>query len=314
MFKIEVKSQQDEDICILIRVENHSFNYICDCGEARGLSVKECQDTKAIFISHTHIDHFVNFDTILRHQIGTGKNVVICGPKGIINQVQNRIKSYCWNLIEEGAISYEIREIGEGGNIKTVTLAPPLWEQVEIGESNNSTIFEQKDFYVEFEILDHKTDSISYIFKAKDKIKIELDNGFKGGKWVANLKEYYKVNNNDALIEVNGINYLSKNLFHMIKVEKGKRVGVIMDHAASIENHKKIKSRFSECDEVYIECFYKDEDRDFAEKNYHSYASMSGHIMKECKVKRAVPVHFSRKYEKNEIEQLIEQFERAKCS
>ncbi len=312
MFEVEVKSERDEDICILIKVKNHSYNYICDCGEAKNLTVKECQNTKAIFISHTHIDHFVNFDTILRHQIGTERKVVICGPKGIINQVQNRIKSYCWNLIEPGSISYEIREIKNDNSIKTVVLNPPLWEIEEETQINNPIIFKSEDFHVEFEILDHKTDSIAYLFKAEDKTKIELDNGFKGGKWVADLKRSYEMNNHNETINVNGTDYLSKDLFYMIKKEEGKKLGIIMDHAASKENHEKIRNKFFECDEAYIECFYKDEDKAFAEKNYHSYASMSGQIMKETKVKNAVPVHFSRKYEHEEIEVLITQFELTK--
>jgi len=309
MFKPEIKSQQDEDICILIKVENHSFNYICDCGEAKNLSVKECQNTKAIFISHTHIDHFVNFDTILRHQIGTGRKIIICGPNGIINQVQNRIKSYCWNLIEKGAISYEIREIQENGDIKTATLNPPFWEQEDIQTITDSKIFEEKDFSVEFEILNHKTDSISYLFKANDKTKIELSDKFKGGKWVSDLKRHYEMNQGDAVIDINGVNHISKDLFHMVKIEKGKKVGIIMDHSANVENHKKIKNKFFKCDEVYIECFYKDEDKDFANRNYHSYASMSGKIMRESQVKKAIPVHFSRRYSLEEIAILKREFE-----
>ena len=179
MFQAEIKSKRDEDICILIKVENHPFNYICDCGEAKSLSVKECQNTNAIFISHTHIDHFVNFDTILRHQIGIGRNIVICGPKGIIKQVQNRVQSYCWNLIEEEAISYEIREIRNTNTIKSVTIRPPLWEQEEEKEISSVSIFEEKEFYVHYEILNHKTDSIAYAFIPHNKIKIQLSDGFK---------------------------------------------------------------------------------------------------------------------------------------
>ncbi|CAA0195198.1 peptidase [Tenacibaculum maritimum] len=311
MFNVEIKSSRKEDICILIKVANHSFNYICDCGEAKELTVKECQDTSAIFISHTHIDHFINFGTILRHQIGTGKKVVVCGPKGIINQVQSNIKSYCWNLIEKGAISYEVREIQEGNMIRKVTLNPPFWEQEEEESYKSLQVFEEKDFVVEFEILNHKTAVVSYLFKAKDKVKVSLPEGMSGGQWVGDLKRAYEMNKPMKPIEVGGKTYLSKELFFMIAVEKGKRVGVIMDHAASIENHQKIKSKYLGCDEVYIECFYKDEDKAFAEKNYHSYASMSGKIMSECKVEKAIPVHFSRKYNDADIVELIAQFEKA---
>lgn len=308
MFTVDLKSERDEDICLLIKVDNHSTHYLCDCGEARALGVKECMDTKAVFISHTHIDHFVNFDTLLRHQIGTGRKVIICGPEGIAEQVQNRIRSYRWNLIEPGAIAYEIREIQSDRSYQVVHLRPPLWEQEVDDVIEDEKVFVQQDFWVEYEILDHKTDSIAYLFQAADKTKIVLQEGFEGGKWVADLKKAFEAQNPEANIHTGRGVYKARELFHMISVESGKRLGIILDHAAHEANHEKIRRRFALCDEVYIECFYQDEDRALAEKHHHSYASMSGQIMRACGVKKAIPVHFSRKYSPIEIEQLITQF------
>jgi len=312
MFTAEIKSAPDEDICILVKVDNHPFNYIVDCGEAKSLSVKECMNTNAIFISHTHIDHFVNFDTILRHQIGIQRSVVITGPKGIIDQVQNRIRSYCWNLIDKDAITYEVREIIKEDSYKSAILRPPMWHKEKEKVVTNEALFEEKQFIVEYEILDHKTATIAYLFKAQDKTKIQLDKNRKGGKWVRELKEAYEVKNEEKLLEIEDKTYRSKELFHLIHVERGRKLGVILDHAANEQNHLKIKRKFTGCDEVFIECFYKDEDQEFAEKNYHSYASKSGEIMKICEIENAIPVHFSRKYEEQDIQELIEQFNNAR--
>ena len=258
MFKAEIKSERDEDICILIKVDNHSYNYICECGEAKNLGVKECQNTNAIFISHTHIDHFVNFDTILRHQLGIQRQVIIVGPEGIINQVQNRIKSYQWNLIEEGSISYEVREIINGSEYKSAVLNPPSWDIEQVNLVKSDAVFVEKTFKVEYEILDHKTDSIAYLFKGNDKTKIELTEGLSGGRWVAELKAAFEADDKERLIMVQGKEMRAGDLFHLIKKEQGKTLGIIMDHAASDENHKLIMKRFTGCDEVLIECFYKD--------------------------------------------------------
>jgi ribonuclease Z len=110
MFQPELKSRPKEDICILLQLDNHAPNYICECGDASDLSVKDAQNADAVFLSHTHIDHFISFDTLLRHQIGGGKRIVVCGPKHITAQVRAKIKGYSWNLIEEGAIVYEVRD------------------------------------------------------------------------------------------------------------------------------------------------------------------------------------------------------------
>jgi ribonuclease Z len=91
--------------------------------------VKEVQSVSAIFISHTHIDHFSNFDGIFRHQIGNGEKIVICGPKNIHQQIEARLKSYTWNLIDENAIEYEIREIvsKEEINVYKIVLHIGIW-------------------------------------------------------------------------------------------------------------------------------------------------------------------------------------------
>jgi len=312
MFLPELKSLPDEDICLLVKLDNHTPHYICECGDAGLLSVKDCQNTQVIFISHTHIDHFVNFDTILRHQIGIEKKVVICGPAGIAEQVHSKIKAYTWNLIEAGSIVYEVREIINEQEINIYELEPPKWELRKIGAISKNIIFDNERFQVNFTLLDHKIPSVAYLFKEMDTVKIDLSKSdFKGGVWVRELKTAFEQETPDNEIIIEGKSRLAKDLFHLLDIKKGNTLGVIMDHASSAENHAKIKALFSGCDKVFIESFYKLEDKTFAEANYHSYSQASGRIMRECAVKEAIPVHFSRKYDEEDLRLLIEEFERA---
>ncbi|WP_295210877.1 peptidase [uncultured Chryseobacterium sp.] len=301
MLQAEIKSLFKEDISILIKIPNSSKHYLCDCGEASLLTVKEVQSVSAVFISHTHIDHFSNFDGIFRHQIGSGEKVVVCGPKNIHLQIEARLKSYTWNLIDENAIEYEIREIVSEEEINIYKIRPPLWNLELI--KTQDFLFEDEYVNVDFAILDHKTDSIAYLFKEKDSVSFN-ENGseFKKGKWISELKTAFENNETDKAIEIGGTVYQASELFHLLTQNKGYKLGVIMDHAAEGGNYEKIKTVFGNADMVYIETFYKDEDREFAIMNHHSFASASGKIMKECKVKEAVPVHFSRRY--TEIDRL----------
>jgi len=310
MFQSEIKSQINEDISILVQVDNHPWNYICECGDARNWTVKEVQNANAVFISHTHIDHFVNFDNVIRHQIGIQRRVVICGPKEIATQVQAKLKSYTWNLIEKGAIVYEIREMLSENEIKVVELEPPFWELVEKNRLKSNVLFQEKGFVVTGILLDHKTPTLAYKFQEQDTIKIDLQaSSFRGGKWVKILKEAFERNDSERSITIEDKTYLAKDLFHLLHVQKGDSLGVIMDHAANSDNHAKIIQHFSHCQKVFIESFYKNEDQAFATTNYHSYAAMSGKIMREAKVLNPVPVHFSRKYGTEKIEALVKEFE-----
>lgn len=312
MFLPEIKSEPTEDISILIKLDNHSDLYLCECGQASKLTVKDCQQIAVIFISHTHIDHFINFDTILRHQQGTGKKVIICGPKGITQQVYSKLKGYTWNLIEADAIQYEVREIIDNKTIEQSLLTPPHWSPQKLPKTDLKKLYQNDRFQVNFTILDHKIPSIAYQFQERDTVSINMSkSNFKGGPWVKSLKEAFLAQKEADIITIDKEQYTAKELFHLLAVKKGDTLGVIMDHAANEENHKSILSLFSDTNQVLIECFHLTKDLDLANKNYHSYSNASGEIMKKCKVKKAIPVHFSRRYTLEEIEILIAEFEAA---
>jgi len=312
MFNSEIKSLPNEDICILIKPENHSWNYICECGDARNLTVKEVQNTNAVFISHTHIDHFVNFDAIIRHQIGIQRRVVIVGPEGIAQQVQAKLRSYTWNLIEKGAITYEIREVIDENETKVYEVEPPTWDLKPLQSTTGNVVFKESSFEVSWVALDHKIPTLAFRFQEKDTVKIDIKtSGFRGGKWVNDLKIAFEKGLAETVISVDGKDFQAKELFHLLHIKTGDSLGVIMDHAAHIENHTKIKAHFNACEKVYIECFYKEEDKAQAEANFHSYSKMSGKVMQAAKVMEAIPVHFSRKYNEDQIKELIDEFEKA---
>ena len=51
--------------------DNHPPSYLFDCGVASNLQISDVMRTKAVFVTHTHVDHFVNFDAILRNRAGS---------------------------------------------------------------------------------------------------------------------------------------------------------------------------------------------------------------------------------------------------
>lgn len=310
MIHSSIKSRSHEDISILHQFDNHPWNYLSDCGQASDLKVKECQAIKAIFISHMHIDHFINFDQLLRFQIGTGHNIVVCGPIGIAEQVQSKIKAYTWNLIETGSVSYQIREIQSEHLIQVYDLKPPKWELVPLQTITDGMLFSNEVFEVSFTILNHGIPSIAYLFQEHHRVNIDLaGTEFKGGPWIRQLKIAFEQKNNAAMIDLHGQKYVAKDLFHLLHVKAGYRVGVIMDHAANSDNHAKIIDLFQACDRVFIETFYKAADRDLAIKNLHSYSTMSAQVMRLANVKEPIPVHFSRRYDEEDIAELLAEFE-----
>jgi ribonuclease Z len=309
MFQATILSKVNEDICIKVQPANQGFHCIVDCGEASDLSVRDCQNAELLCISHCHIDHFVNFDSFLRHQIGSGKRYIICGPEGIAERVQHKILGYHWNLIEAGAIVYEIREVLADNRILRYELLPPTWELRKIGEEDGNVVFQHADFEVKVVLLDHRIPTAAYLFQAKDSIQIDMaSNPYKAGPWLKALKQAILEGDLDQKLMVEGKEMAVKELMSFCHHQPGQKLGVILDHGATEENHAKIAANFSNADIVLIEAFFKASDKEFAEKHAHSYSTASAGIMRRCGVKQAIPVHFSRKYEDAERVELMEEF------
>lgn len=312
MITATFKNLVNEDICLQLNFENHKWNYLCDCGYASQLSVKDCRDTNALFISHTHIDHFINFDHILRHQLGLGRKIVICGPAGLAENVQHKIKGFTWNLLIEDHpenTSYEIREIHDKQQIAIYQLKAPKWELEQVKSYQDPVIYKTEAFQVRYATLNHGIDTIAYLFEEPSKIKMNLKNcAYKGGKWVAELKNAYEQEETEMLINVHGEEVLSTDLFQYIETVAGYKLGYIMDHLGDKDNHDRIIALFNGADEVYIEAYYAAKDLELAIKNNHSTAQLSGQVARLAKVKKVVPAHFSRRYsDGEEHEQLLKE-------
>ena len=65
-----------------------------DLGDIAALSPRKVQRLDHIFVSHTHIDHFIGFDRLLRLLVGREKTVSLYGPDGFIDQVAHKLAGY----------------------------------------------------------------------------------------------------------------------------------------------------------------------------------------------------------------------------
>jgi ribonuclease Z len=278
-----------------------------DCGRARYLGAGDCKSLRAIFVTHTHIDHFCNFDTLLRHQVGLRRLITVVGPKGIVENVRGKGLSYTWNLIKRYRPVYEVREI-DGKNINIYELGPPHWEPQFITSYpvEDDICFREKGMTVRCAALDHKIPSIAYTLEEDSSLKIGKF-PYRPGPWVKDLKDAYEKQDKDALIQVSPDESIpAGDLFHLLFVKQGWKLGYAMDHLACEKNHRIMRRFFKDANELVIEGFFRDCDRDYALKHFHSTAYESGNLAREAGVKKLTLVHHSRRYQ-SEIDDLREE-------
>jgi len=308
MITAKMLSGADEDVCMKATLSNHDRCYLFDCGRASGLTIKDTQDLGAMFVTHTHIDHFNAFDDIMRHQLGIGRGIPVFGPRDIQHRVSAKMRAYTWNLsFDDQAVFYDAMELDElHGVVRTWRLRVPDWEPTLVDErawAPGDVILETKAFTARATILDHLTPCVAYRLDEPEKIKMGKS-PHRPGPWIAALKEAFAASDGERTLDVHGEEHRAAELFEYISVQQGDSVGFVMDHAASEENHALIEATFSGVRRLFIESYYREEHADLAALNHHSTARRSGIAARRAGAEEVVPVHYSRRYNA-EVEELI---------
>ena len=68
-----------------------------DLGDLSSITNSELLKISHVFISHTHIDHFIGFDRLLRTVFGRAKTLTIFGPENteIDSQIIMDLAKFC---------------------------------------------------------------------------------------------------------------------------------------------------------------------------------------------------------------------------
>src|SRR3989339_2064660 len=87
--------------------------FLFDLGELQALSSRDLLKVSHVFVSHTHVDHFIGFDQLLRILLGRQKDLYLFGPQGFIQNVEGKLAGYAWNLIRdyENLFSLHVTEV-----------------------------------------------------------------------------------------------------------------------------------------------------------------------------------------------------------
>ncbi len=99
-FRTELVNPPWEDPGLLLHLPNQPGTLLVDCGDLSRLGVGALQKIRWVFVSHTHIDHFIGFDTVLRMQLFSTEPLAVVGPQGILEQVAHKLQGYAWNLVD----------------------------------------------------------------------------------------------------------------------------------------------------------------------------------------------------------------------
>lgn len=312
------------DPCLYIDIQRERRAILFDLGSIEGVEAAKVMRVSDVFVSHTHIDHFVGFDHLLRLLLGRDKRLRIFGPPGIIRSVEGKLAAYTWNLVEDYTFYIEVHEVSER-SVSTAHFIANEGFRRRDGETRpfNGILTKEPLFTVEAVHLDHKTPSLAFSIMENFHININKDvlvkRGLPVGPWLNNLKMCFREEmplDSEFAARLEEEGGPGEKVFtlgefiesRLVIISRGQKVSYVADALGSQRNREKIIRLASGSDTFFCEAAFLDADRDKAIRKYHLTAKEAGALAREAGVQRLEIFHFSPKYRDNQSELYDEAF------
>jgi ribonuclease Z len=280
-----------------------------DLGDISSLSVKDILKITHVFVTHTHMDHFIGFDRLLRLCLGREKRLYIYGPKGFFLNVEGKLAGYSWNLVNQykNGLDLIVTEVHAEYTIsKEYRCKDGFIPKKKVEKSIfNGILLKEPGLSVHAKILDHKIPCIGLALNEQFHVNIMKDRvleiGLETGPWLREFKQaLYTSKDFNSEIEVNRegkkipLKKLKKNI---ARITPGQKIVYITDVGFSKSNLEKILELAGSADHLFIEAVFLDNLQDVAKKKYHLTARQAGMIAGMANVKKLTLFHFSPRYQ-----------------
>ncbi|NCN87047.1 ribonuclease Z [archaeon] len=240
-------------------------NILIDCGEGtqrqfRKAKLNPCKITR-ILITHWHGDHVLGIPGLLStlSLSGYSKTLNVYGPRGTEEKF--------WKSLEVFPFRREYKII--------------------FNEISSGIFFENENFYLSAEEMEHGIPSLAYSFIEKGHIRIKPEKvkELGSGRHLKDLKE-----GKDVVI--NGKKIKSKNCIYK---EEDKQVSIVLD----TKLNSKIIPFVKNANILIGEATFSSELKKEAEEHMHLTVSQIAEIAKKAKANKLIITHISSRYLKN---------------
>ena len=293
--------------------------FLFDLGDLQLLPPRKILKIRYIFVSHTHMDHFIGFDHLLRICLGRNQHISLFGPPGFLANMESKLGAYTWNLVKNYTNDFEltVTEIHKTHRVTRYYRCCNAFlpEGEETCAMSGSKLIEGDSFIVHAALLDHSIPCLAFSLEEKNSLNIKKnvlnEMGLPTGAWLTGLKEQTRNNqpeetpvriwwkNEKGIVEEKFIplGLLQKKA---LKITAGQKVCYITDTIWSDGNIEKMVELARGAELLFIEAPFLHEDAAAAARKYHLTARQAGTLASMAGVKRLYLFHFSPKYKGRE--------------
>jgi ribonuclease Z len=253
-------------------------------------------------VTHTHIDHFIGFDTLLRAALRREVPLNIYGPPNLTRCVAGKLKGYTWNLIKEYPLVINVFAYNGKTLAHSMFMAKNRFRRQLVSlTDSDGTLLEDPMFKVKAAKLSHGTPCLAYSIDENFHINIDKDQvmkkGLEIGPWLGIFKKALRENAPaGTTLEISGRRYRMDQLLDIAKITEGQKITFATDVAMTGKNIARLVELAKGSDALYCEAYFLEKDRERAKERFHLTAKTCGLIAKMAGVKKLFVTHISPKY------------------
>lgn len=285
-----------------------------DLGDLGPLRPRDLLKISHVFVTHTHVDHFIGFDAFLRVSLGRDKEAHVFGPPEFFRQVEGKLAGYTWNLVGDERYPLVLR-VSEVHPDRIVSRSYRCREGFRAEPNGHlpfdGILLEEPAFRVEAALLDHHIPCLCFSLKENFCVNINKESlkemGLPVGPWLTRFKKalYEKRDLGEAFAvtweqqgktvkeEAFSLRELSEKI---AVISPGLKIAYITDIAGTPENYEKAVNLARDADHLFIEAAFLDRDREMARKKCHLTAREAGELARVAGAKAMTVFHFSPRY------------------
>ncbi len=287
-----------------------------DLGDVRALAPRKILRLSDIFVSHTHMDHFIGLDNIVRICLGRARLLRLFGPSGFRAQVGHRLAGYTWNLVESYETDFTVvaTEVEETSRATTRFRCRTGFEPESLGATAlppDGTLLNEEGFRVRGALLDHKIPCLAFAFEEKQHVNVWKNRleelGLPTGPWLQDLKSAVaRGDPDDASFRVS---WRSEGQLHerrfalgelrdrIVRITRGQKIAYVVDAVYNEHNAARVVELARDADYLFIEAAFLQTEAERAARTHHLTAHQAGLLAREAGVRFLVPFHYSARYQ-----------------
>ncbi len=282
-----------------------------DLGDTLPLTARDLLKISHAFVTHTHVDHFIGFDRLLRISLGREKQLHLYGPPGFLKNVEGKLAAYSWNLVKNYPyrLGLHLTEVHRDYLLTREYLCQN--EFIPAGKAARrpyqDVLYEAPAFRISAAVLDHGIPCLGLAIQERFHVNINKDRlaglGLQTGPWLTEFKQaLYEGMDSESVFEA-GSGKGETRRFRLGKLAElialktpGQKIAYVADVSFSPENQEKIISLAKDCDHLFIEAAFLEVHKDIAAEKHHLTARQAGALAARAGAKQFTIFHFSPRY------------------